>query len=101
MSDAPEQEGWDVPVRAPLLAMAATSLVLVIALVAGGRVYLRTIAPAVHVAPPLLPAPRLETGGAAPGEHRPDHHEPKPVDLPRAMAATAARGDALWGSARP
>lgn len=103
MSDRrdPEPEGWDVPVRAPLLAMLAVTLTLAILLPIGGRLYVRTLAPALHVAPPRLPAPRLETGGAAPGEHRADHAEPLPPRLSRAIDETAAQGDALWGAARP
>lgn len=99
-----QQEGWDAPFRAPLIATAAVLTALLGGVVVAGSYYRAHMQRATH-APVMalhrMPYPRLETLQTAPGEHRPAAR-PLPADaIGKAMAETAAQGDALWQRARP
>lgn len=96
-----EQEGWDAPLRLPLLATGGILALLLIGLVLAGRLYDARIRPATVVPPTAFPAPRLETVQTPPRERRPDFRQRMPARIGAAMRATAAEGDALWGPARP
>ena len=100
MSDQ-HQEGWEAPFRGPLIATVALLTLLLGSVVLFGSIYRHTIQRKTH-APVLalrsLPRPQLETIQTPPGQHRADFHQPPPATIARAMAQTAARGDALWAA---
>lgn len=101
MSEHHEKEGWQVPVRLPLIATAGLLAALLAGVVLTGWVYRDRVEP--RTQPPAIdfPAPKLETAIVPPGPRKDGPLAPPPPGIGRAMAETAAIGDALWGKARP
>lgn len=95
------KEGWSVPARPPLIALALTIGTLTVGVAALGHVYDDTIRQRTH--PPVVrfPAPELERVQTPPDRSRPDYAQPAPPGIDAAMAETAAQGDALWQGAQP
>lgn len=93
-----EYEGWSVRARPAAVAMALFVLVLAASVIGAALVYNARYAPATRPHPERFPAPALETMMSAP----PDPATPRraPVSYAKAMAETAAQGDALWGQTR-
>ena len=92
-----DYEGWSVRVRPAVIAL-ALFVVGLVALVAGtGAFYNRRYAAQTRAAPEHFPAPMLETIDTAPGDTRRIAAPQPPAGIDRAMADTAAKGDALWG----
>lgn len=96
MSERFEKEGWGAPKRGPLIAAAATLLVLLTALLVGGHFYKRDLQGSTHAPLMPFPKPQLETIQTPPTKPRADFHQPAPASIGRAMRDTAAQGDALW-----
>lgn len=101
MSGGQDQEGWGAPVRAPLIAAASLLAFLLVALTLTGRLYVARVRPLTRAPLGSFPTPRLETAQTPPHQPRADFRQPPPRRIDRAMARTAAEGDALWGNARP
>lgn len=97
MSKRHTQEGWQTPRRLPLIAALLTLLVVTIGLVAGGKIYLAYLAPSTRPPKLAMPSPQLETDQIVPDERR-TRHPPRPAGIDKAMAATAADGDAVWSA---
>lgn len=90
-------EGWGVRARPAAITLAVFVPVLVACLIAGGLWYRAAIAPDTRARITVHPSPALETIDTAPGDKEEPGPPAPPPGIARAMAETAAQGDALWG----
>ncbi|MDH7638189.1 hypothetical protein [Sphingomonas oryzagri] len=91
-----EYEDWQVDDRPALKGLAAFVVLLLILVVGTGLFYNRYYAARTRADPVRFPQPELETIDSAPRDRQPVPASRPPAGIDRAMAATAARGDALW-----
>ena len=92
-----EYEGWCVTPRPALVGIAVFVLLLVALVVGSALFYNRHYAPQTRPNPRPFPAPELETIDTAPSDRLSLPPPTLPAGIDRAMAETAAQGDALWG----
>lgn len=91
-----DYEDWQVDDRPALKALAAFVLALLILVVGAGLLYNRYYAARTRADPVHFPQPELETIDSAPRDRQSVPASQPPAGIDRAMAAAAARGDALW-----
>jgi hypothetical protein len=91
-----DYEGWDVDDRPAIKALAGFVALLLLLVIGTGLLYNHLYAAQTRPDPKPFPAPELETIDSAPSDRDPVPALKPPVGIDRAMAATAARGDALW-----
>ena len=92
-----DYEGWSVRPRLAVIALAGFVAALVALVVGTGAFYNDRYRAQTRAVPERFAAPVLETIDTAPSDTRPIAPPAPPAGIDRAMAATAARGDALWG----
>jgi len=91
-----ELEDWEVDHR-PAIKGLALFVALLLAIVIGTALfYNHRYAARTRPDPTAFPAPALETIDSAPGDRDPVSPTMPPAGIDRAMAETAAQGDALW-----
>ena len=91
-----DYEDWQVDDRPALKGLAAFVTLLLILVVGAGHLYNRYYAARTRADPVRFPQPELETIDSAPHDLQSVPASQPPAGIDRAMAATAARGDALW-----
>lgn len=91
-----DYEDWHVDDRPALKALAVFVLALLILVVGAGLFYNRYYAARTRADPVRFPQPELETIDSAPRDRQSVPASQPPAGIDRAMAATAAQGDALW-----
>ena len=92
-----DYEGWSVHARPAVIAFAAFVTGLVALIVATGLFYNHRYPAQTRAVPERFASPVLETIDSAPNDTRQIEQPQPPAGIDRAMAATAAQGDALWG----
>jgi hypothetical protein len=97
MGMSQEFEGWSVRARPAVIGLAGFVAGLVLLVVATGLLYNHRYAERMRAIPMPFPSPVLETVQTAPSDTREIGPPQPPAGIGRAMAATAAQGDALWG----
>ncbi len=91
-----DYEDWQVDDRPALKGLAIFVALLLTLVVGTGLLYDRYYAARTSADPVRFPQPELETIDSAPNDRRPVPGLQPPAGIDRAMAATAAQGDALW-----
>jgi len=91
-----DYEDWKVDDRPAIKALAVFVLSLLIFVVGAGLLYNRYYAARTRADPVRFPQPELETVDSAPRDRQSVPASQPPAGIDRAMAATAARGGALW-----
>jgi hypothetical protein len=97
MGMSQDYEGWSVRTRPAVIGLAGFVAGLVLLIVATGLFYNHSYAERMRAIPMRFPAPVLETVQTAPKDKVEPGPPQPPAGIGRAMAQTAAQGDALWG----
>jgi hypothetical protein len=91
-----EYEGWELDVRPAVKGLAIFLAGLLLLVIGSALLYNRHYAARTRPDPKPFPAPALEMIDSAPRDRRTASPTKLPAGIDRAMAETAARGDALW-----
>jgi hypothetical protein len=91
-----EYEGWQLDAGPAYKALAIFLGVLLTIVIGSALFYNHRYAAQTRPDPRRFPAPRLELIDSAPADADPLPPPSAPAGIDRAMAATAAKGDALW-----
>jgi len=91
-----EYESWQVKPAPAVKALAVFVALLLVLVTGAGLAYNRLYVARTRPDPDAFPAPVLETIDTAPSDPKPYPQTTPPPGIDRAMAKTAARGNALW-----
>lgn len=91
-----DYEGWGIDTRPAVKGLAIFGALLLALVFGAGTFYNDRYAAQTRADPHPFPAPQLETVDSAPSDRDKLSTPRPPAGIERAMAATAARGDALW-----
>jgi len=91
-----DYEGWQVDPRPAIKALAVFVAVLLVLVVGTALAYNHLYAPRTRPHLSAFAGPVLETIDTAPSDRLPVAPPAPPPGIERAMAKTAARGNALW-----
>jgi len=92
-----DYEGWSVRAKPAVIALAVFVAALLALVVGTGAYYNHRYAARTRAVPEHFAAPVLETIDTAPNDTRQIAAPQPSTVIGRAMAATVAQGDALWG----
>lgn len=91
-----EYEGWSIEARPAVKGLALFVALLLLLVVGTALLYNHLYAAQTRAEPKAFPSPALETIDSAPRDRDPVPASRPPAGIDRAMAETAAEGDALW-----
>ena len=92
-----DYEGWGVHARPAVIALGVFVAGLVALVGATGVFYNHRYAAQTRAVPEHFPLPLLETIDTAPSDTQQVQAQQPPAGIDKAMAATVAQSDALWG----